>query len=298
MRILLFGKNGQVGWELQRSLAPLGELVAIGRDGPAPPAADFRRPDDLSRIVRTVAPLVIVNAAAYTSVDEAEFCPELARTINSTAPAQLARLAAETNAWLVHYSTDQVFDGSGERAWNESSTTSPLNVYGQSKLEGEEAIRRSGCKHLIFRTSWVHSARGDNFVRKILRLAVTHDRLKVVADQHGAPTGAELLADVTAHALRGTLVRPELGGTYHVAAAGETTWHAYASFILDFARHLGVELKLCPNGIEPVPGHAYPQAARRPRNSRLDTSKLRHSFDLVLPHWQIGVERMLKEALA
>ncbi len=201
MKILLFGCNGQVGWELQRSLAVLGELVALDFDS-TDLHADFSRPDELAATVRAVRPDVIVNAAAHTAVDKAEAEPALARTINAEAPAVLAREAAAMNAWLVHYSTDYVFDGSGEQPWKEDDPTGPLSVYGRTKLQGEQAVRAAGCKHLILRTSWVYSARGGNFARTMLRLAAERDQLNVVADQIGAPTGADLLADVTAHALR------------------------------------------------------------------------------------------------
>lgn len=297
MRILLFGKNGQVGWELQRALAPLAEVVALGSDSPAPLAADFRRPEELSRTVHCVAPQVIVNAAAYTAVDEAQTHPVLAHTINAAAPGQLARLAAAAGAWLVHYSSDQVFDGSGDVPWTEDAATAALNVYGRSKLDGELAIRASGCRHLILRSSWIHAARGDNFMRRILRLAAERDQLDVVADQCGAPTGAELLADVTAHVLRGVLADPARGGTYHVAAAGQTHRQAYARHVVAFARAHGAALRLQPDGVRPICSSEHRAAAPRPLNSRLDTRKLRATFELVLPDWQSGVERTLRELL-
>jgi dTDP-4-dehydrorhamnose reductase len=231
-------------------------------------------------------------------VDRAEDEPALAHAINAAAPAVLAREAASLGAWLVHYSTDYVFDGSGDQPRDESSPTGPLNVYGRTKLDGEQAIRASGCRHLILRTSWVYSARGGNFARTMLRLAASRDRLEVVDDQVGAPTGADLLADVTAHALRRLQARPELGGTYHAAAAGATSWHGYARHVIGFARAAGVALQLPPDGIVAVPSSAYPSAARRPLNSRLDCGKLRQAFDLHLPDWRSGVDRMLREVLA
>ena len=294
MKILLFGKNGQVGWELQRSLAPLGELVALSSNNEGY-CGDFADLDGIARTVRKVAPDVIVNAAAHTAVDRAEGEPELARTINAAAPGVLAREAAALGAWLVHYSTDYVFDGSGERPWLETDATAPLNIYGATKLEGEQAITQSGCKHLIFRTSWVYGARGGNFAKTMLRLAQERDSLKVIDDQIGAPTGADLLADVTAHAIRTARFRPELSGLYHLTASGETSWHGYADFAIGFARQAGITLKL--GTIQPVPTGALPTPAKRPHNSRLDCSKLKKEFDLNLPHWQVGVERMLTEIL-
>ena len=297
MKILLLGKNGQVGWELQRSLAPLGEVIALDFDSPGPLSADFSKPESLAATVRAVAPDVIVNAAAHTAVDKAESEPELARALNATSPAVLAREAAACGAWLLHYSTDYVFDGSGSTPRDEDAPTGPLNVYGQTKLEGEQAIRASGCRHLILRTSWVYAARGANFARTMLRLATERDALDVVDDQVGAPTGAELLADITAHALRSLQSNPDLGGTYHAAAAGETSWCGYARHVIGFARDAGQPLKATPQTVRPVPTSAFPTPARRPANSRLDTSKLRAAFGLTLPAWQVGVDRMLAEVL-
>jgi dTDP-4-dehydrorhamnose reductase len=292
MKILLFGKNGQVGWELQRALAPLGELVALDF-----PEADFSQPESLREIVRQVQPAVIVNAAAHTAVDRAESEPALARALNATAPGVLAQEAQARGAWLVHYSTDYVFDGSGDTPRDEDAPTGPLSTYGRTKLEGEQLIRSSGCRHLILRTSWVYAARGGNFAKTMLKLAAERDRLTVVADQVGAPTGADLLADVTAHALRGVLQDPSLGGTYHAVAAGETTWHAYAQLVIEWARARGHAIKVAPGAIEAVPTSAFPTPAQRPHNSRLDTRKLQRTFGLVLPPWQQGVERMLAEVL-
>ena len=234
MQILLFGKGGQVGWELQRSLASLGELIALDLDS-RQQCGDFTRLDDIAHTVRAIAPDVIVNAAAYTAVDKAESEPELVRTINALAPGILAREARKLGSWLIHYSTDYVFDGSGSKPWVETDPTGPLSVYGSTKLEGEEAIRASGCHHLIFRTSWVYAARGGNFARTMLRLAQERERLTVVDDQIGAPTGADLLADVTAHAIRTALQQPELSGLYHLVAGGETSWHGYACFVLNLS---------------------------------------------------------------
>lgn len=305
MRILLLGKNGQVGWELQRALAPLGELIALDRRGAvkegmrpgegARLCGDLTDLDGLAATVNRLAPDVIVNAAAYTAVDKAEAEPALAYTINAAAVDVLARAAARNDALLVHYSTDYVFDGSGEHPWQEDSPTAPLSVYGRTKLEGEEAVRASGCRHLIFRTSWVHAARGGNFARTMLRLAAERERLTVIADQIGAPTGAELIADVSAHAIRATLRNPALTGTYHLAAGGETSWHGYAGFVIEQARRLGAVLKV--EEIAPIASADYPVAAVRPLNSRLDTRHLREAFGLHLPDWRQGVERMLREIL-
>jgi dTDP-4-dehydrorhamnose reductase len=298
MTILLLGMNGQVGWELQRALAPLGELVALDVDSPPPLLADFTRPEALAATVRAVAPQVIVNAAAYTAVDRAESEPELARTLNATAPALLAREAAAMNAWLVHYSTDHVFDGSGNSPRTEDAAPAPLSVYGSTKLEGEQSILASGCDHLILRTSWVYAARGDNFARTMLRLSGERELLSVIDDQHGAPTGADLLADLTAHMLRSVRAQPSLGGLYHAAASGETSWYGYARHVIEFARSAGQTVRVDPQDIKPVPTSAYPTAARRPHNSRLDTRKLQRSFGLALPDWRVGVDRMLREVLS
>ena len=296
MKILLFGKNGQVGWELQRSLAPLGELIALDADS-REVCGDFTDPDGLIRTIRAVAPDVIVNAAAHTAVDKAESEPELARAINALAPATLAQEAKRGNAWLIHYSTDYVFDGSGNRPWLETDATAPLSVYGATKLEGEQLIQQAGCRHLIFRTSWVYGARGGNFAKTMLRLAQERDSLTVIDDQVGAPTGADLLADVTAHAIRTARQWPELSGLYHLVAAGETSWHGYASFVLDHAQRAGVPLKVAPDTVKAVPTGAFPTPAKRPLNSRLNTAKLQHAFELNLPMWQTGVARMLTEVL-
>jgi dTDP-4-dehydrorhamnose reductase len=297
MKLLLLGKNGQVGWELQRSLAPLGEVVALDFDNPGPLSADFSQPEQLAATLRAVAPDVIVNAAAHTAVDKAESEPDLARKINALGPAVLAREAAARGIWLVHYSTDYVFNGSGGKPWSEDDATGPLNVYGQTKLEGEEAIRASGCKHLILRTSWVYAARGNNFAKTMLKLAQERERLSVIDDQVGAPTGAELLADLTAHLVRATGAQGAPSGTYHAAAAGETTWHAYAKHVIEFGRTAGLGIKVRPSNIEPVPTTAYPTPARRPANSRLDTRRLRETFHFNLPDWRSGVDRMLSEVL-
>jgi dTDP-4-dehydrorhamnose reductase len=298
VKILLLGKNGQVGWELQRSLAPLGELVALDFDSAGPWRADFTDPEALAPMMQALRPDIVVNAAAHTAVDKAQSEPDLARAINATAPGVIAREAAALGAWLVHYSTDYVFDGSGDQPRAEDAPTGPLSVYGRTKLEGEELVRASGCRHLILRTSWVYAARGGNFARTMLRLAAERDALNVIDDQIGAPTGAELLADVSAHALRGVLAQPGLAGTYHCVAGGQTSWHGYARFVIEWARAAGRPVRVAPDAIRPIPTSAYPTPAARPLNSRLDTGRLRRAFGLRLPDWQSGVERMLAEALA
>jgi dTDP-4-dehydrorhamnose reductase len=295
VKILLLGKDGQVGWELQRSLAPLGDVVALGSSDREPFNGDLGDPAALAATVRALAPQVIVNAAAYTAVDRAESEPDAARLVNATAVGALARAAKAGDAWLVHYSTDYVFDGSGSAPWTEQDRPAPLSVYGRSKLEGEELVRASGCRHLIFRTSWVYSARGVNFARTMLRLARERETLRVVDDQVGAPTGAELLADITAHACRRALTDSSVANAYHVAAAGETSWFGYARHLVDAARRRGAPIRVADAAIEPIASAAYPQAARRPLNSRLDTTRLRTVFDVSLPAWQEGVDRVVAE---
>jgi len=297
MKILLLGKNGQVGWELQRSLAPLGEIVALDFDSPGPLTADFSAPESLAATVRAVAPQIIVNAAAHTAVDKAESEPDFARALNAASPAVLAREAKTLGAWLMHYSTDYVFDGSGSTPWVEDSPTGPLSVYGRTKLEGEQAIRASGCRHLIFRTSWVYAARGGNFAKTMLKLAQERERLTVIDDQIGSPTGADLLADLTAHALRQAQQHPEVAGTYHAVAQGETSWHGYAAHVIEFARAKGLPIKVAADAIAPVPTSTFPTPAKRPHNSRMNTGKLRSTFGVNLPGWQVGVDRMLTEVL-
>jgi dTDP-4-dehydrorhamnose reductase len=330
MKILLWGASGQLGWELARSLAVLGEVIAParGKDGVriASDAQDARATsgtqgvrgegdaklqagvepdgalcgeltdlDGLAATVRHVRPGLVVNAAAYTAVDRAETDAHLAHRVNALAPGALAAAAHEVGAWIVHYSTDYVFDGSGTRPWRETDPTGPLNVYGRTKLEGEKLVARHCARHLILRTSWVHGAHGQNFARTMLRLAGERERLSVVDDQFGAPTGADLLADVTAHAVVAARAAPGKAGLYHVAAAGETSWNGYARFVLAQARAAGRPLKAGPEAVEAVPSSAFQTAARRPHNSRLDTARLAGAFGLHLPHWQTGVARMLAE---
>jgi dTDP-4-dehydrorhamnose reductase len=292
--ILLLGKNGQVGWELQRSLAPLGKVIALGSA-----ECDLAEPTQLRTIVHSVKPAVIVNAAAYTAVDKAENDADRARAINSVAPEILAEEALGLGALLVHYSTDYVFDGSKSDPYSEADFTSPLSVYGASKLAGEHAIQRVNCRHLIFRTSWVFAARGGNFAKTILRLARTRESLKIVGDQFGAPTSAELIADITAHCLY-EAQKPQgqdTLGLYNLVSNGATSWHGYARFVLEFAAKQGYELKCHAEKIESIPTEGYPLPAKRPANSRLDTAKLKQQFGLYIPDWTYHVERMLTELL-
>lgn len=295
MKILLLGKNGQVGWELQRSLAPLGELIALERHSANGLSGDLSDLEALRATIRQIQPDIIVNAAAYTAVDKAESETELADRVNGQASQVMAEEARALDAWLIHYSTDYVFNGEGLAPWLETASASPVNHYGASKLAGEQAIIASGCKYLIFRTSWVYGARGNNFAKTMLRLAKDRETLSVIADQFGAPTGADLIADVTALAILQVQRHPELAGLYHLAAAGEVSWHGYASHVIDFARANGEELAV--TAINPIDTSAYPTPARRPLNSRLDTQKLRDNFSLHLPDWQSGVTRMLREVL-
>ena len=276
----------------------MGELIALDRHS-TPLCGDLSKPEALAQTVRDVRPDVIVNAAAHTAVDKAESEPDVARTLNADAPAALARAAAEVGAWLVHYSTDYVFNGEGQTPWQEGDVTGPLGVYGQTKLEGEQAIAASGCKHLIFRTSWVYAARGGNFARTMLRLAQERERLTVIDDQRGAPTGADLIADVSAHAIRQALGTQDasLSGLYHLVAAGETSWHGYAAHAIERARQLKPDAAWKVTEIAPVPTSAFPTPARRPLNSRLNTQRLQQAFGLTLPAWQQGVDRLLAEML-
>ncbi len=309
MKLLILGCGGQVGWELQRSLAPLGEVIALDFDS-TDYCGDFSQPEAGAQTVRTLKPDVIVNSAAHTAVDKAESEVEFARLLNATTPGAVAQVAKEIGALLVHYSTDYVFDGSGDAPRDEMAKTGPLSVYGQTKLEGEQLVQQSGCRHLIFRTSWVYAARGANFAKTMLKLASERDALKIISDQIGAPTGADLLADVTAHCIKRywddvgrqsprSGIAPHDGeypyGLYHCVAAGETNWHDYAQFVFAQARKAGREFKV--QEVSPIPTSAYPTPATRPLNSRLSTAKLQQAFGLTLPHWQKGVARMLTEIL-
>ncbi|QAX82163.1 dTDP-4-dehydrorhamnose reductase [Candidatus Pseudomonas adelgestsugas] len=294
MKILLFGKNGQIGWELQRSLAPLGQVLVLDSKSQNY-CGDLNNLYGLAATVRQCAPNIIVNAAAYTSVDKAESEPAKALRINAEAPAVLATEALKLNALLVHYSTDYVFAGTGNIPWLENDPVGPLSVYGITKLKGERAIQTSGCAHLIFRTSWVYAARGNNFAKTMLRLAIERDSLNVIDDQFGTPTGADLLADVTAQAIRTIGLNQQLSGIYHLAAAGETTWYRYACFVLEQAQAAGVQLKVEPANVSAITTAAYPTPAKRPGNSRLNTQKLQNVLSLHLPKWQEGVELMVSK---
>jgi dTDP-4-dehydrorhamnose reductase len=305
MRVLLLGKDGQLGRELQRSLAPLGELVAWGRN-----ECDLSQTESLYAKVLAVKPDVIVNAAAYTAVDKAESEPELAHAINATAPAVLAQATSDMACRLIHYSTDYVFNGSGSTPWLEDSPTAPLNVYGKAKLAGEQAIAASGCKHLIFRTSWVYAREGGNFAKTMLRLASERDALSVIDDQIGAPTDAAWLADMTAQ----VIVANNWGLTpitetseaqdrrlvsdpnylFHAASAGEVSWHGYASYLIARAREMGFPINVLPEAIRAVASEAFPMPAQRPRNSRLDCSKLTATFGIHPPRWQDGIDKLLQ----
>ena len=296
MNIVLFGHSGQVGWELQRSLSVLGHVTALDFDS-QDHCGDFANPAGIADTVRALKPDVMVNAAAHTAVDKAESEPDFAQTLNATTPGVLAQEAVKLNALLVHYSTDYVFDGSGSRPWVETDAPAPLNVYGRTKLEGEQLIQQSGAKHLILRTSWVYAARGGNFAKTMLRLAQERERITVIDDQWGAPTGADLLADVTAHAIRHLHRQPQDAGLYHVAAAGETNWNLYAKYVLVQAMKALPAIKIKATDVMPVPTSAFPTPAVRPHNSRMDTRKLQTTFGLTLPHWQQGVARMVAEIL-
>lgn len=295
MKILLTGKHGQVGFELQRALAPLGEIHAVDYT-----ECDLADATAISTLVRSVRPDLIVNPAAYTAVDKAESEPGLAHAINAVAPGVLGTEAEKLGAWVVHYSTDYVFDGSKSGVYMEDDLTNPLGVYGRTKQDGEIALQKSGARYLILRTSWVVGAHGNNFAKTILRLALEREQLNVVADQYGAPTSAALLADVTAQLVR---QRQREGadrfpyGLYHLVAGGDTTWCEYARFVVSETLAAGKPLKLVPEAIRGICSSDYPTAAKRPANSRLDTGKLRRTFGFELPDWQNGVRHVLQEIL-
>jgi dTDP-4-dehydrorhamnose reductase len=293
MKILLLGKNGQVGWELQRSLAPLGEVLALDRSSTSH-CGDLSNLEGLAETVRVFRPQVVVNAAAYTAVDKAESDSSTAHLVNALAPEVLSRACAALDAMLVHYSTDYVFDGSGQTPWLETDATGPLNVYGHSKLAGEQGIAKQGAKHVIFRTSWVYGTEGGNFAKTMLRLAQDRDKMAVINDQFGAPTGAALLADITAMCLQ----QPQtLSGIYHLAAAGETTWHAYAEYVLQTAKRLKPDIAYKVKEVAAVPTSEFPTPAQRPLNSRLNCSKLQNALQCQLPDWQKGIDSMLSKIL-
>ncbi|MGE9549666.1 dTDP-4-dehydrorhamnose reductase [Erwinia amylovora] len=294
MKILLLGKNGQVGWELQRALAPLGNLIALDRHS-TDYCGDLSNPAGIAATILAVKPDVIVNAAAHTAVDKAESEPEAAAVLNTAAVASMAEAAEKVGALLIHYSTDYVFNGQGDKPWSETDASEPLSVYGKTKRDGEEAISAVCSHYLIFRTSWVYAAKGNNFAKTMLKLAKDRDELSVINDQFGAPTGAELIADCTAHAILRAKAQPELTGIYHLVASGTTTWHEYASYVIAAGREKGLELQV--SKINPVATSAFPTPAKRPTNSRLDITKFQQSFELTLPDWRVGVERMLTEII-
>lgn len=294
MKILLTGKNGMVGWELNRSLLPLGEVVALDRS-----QADLSKPESLRQIVRDIQPDVIVNAAAHTAVDKAEEEEALATLINGVAPGVLAEEAKRCGALLVHYSTDYVFDGSKDSPYVESDTPNPINAYGRSKLAGEIAIQNSGADYLLFRTSWVYAARGKNFLLSMLRLMQEHEELKIVADQVGAPTWARTVADVSAHCLRQALTERAEGrftpGTYHLTAEGQTSWHGFAEKIAELGRASLLAASLKIKAIRPIPSSDYPTPAKRPTNSRLSSKALSGRFSIDLPAWQLSLAECMAE---
>jgi dTDP-4-dehydrorhamnose reductase len=297
MKILLLGRNGQLGWQLQRSLAPLGEVIALAsqaQDNPNQWCGDLANLEGLRQTVRALAPDLVVNAAAYTAVDKAQTDTEQAYAVNALGPAVLAEETLRLGAWLAHYSTDYVFDGSGTRSWRESDACAPLSVYGASKRQGELEVARNP-RHLILRTSWVYAARGSNFAKTMLRLGAERDELRVIDDQMGAPTGAELLADASAIALRQAMAQPALAGLYHCAASGQTSWHGYAQFVFQEARALGIPVRVTQERLVPIKSAEYPVAAPRPLNSRLDCAKIADVFSIYLPSWQLGVRRILQE---
>ncbi len=295
MKLLLTGCNGQLGFELQRSLAPLAEVVAIG-------SADCDLSDEaaLRSLIQKIKPDGIINPAAYTAVDKAETDTEQARKVNADAPRIMGEEASKLGAFVIHFSTDYVFEGVGEQFYKESDATNPQNVYGLTKRDGERALQQSCPQSLIMRTSWVVGAHGGNFAKTMLRLAAERESLSVVADQYGAPTSAALLADVTAQ-LVGRIKQQGLQGfpfgLYHVVASGVTNWHAYAQFVIAEAIKAGKAMKVQPETIKPIATSDYPVPAKRPANSRLDTSLFQRTFNLQLPHWEHGVSHVLKQIL-
>jgi dTDP-4-dehydrorhamnose reductase len=296
MKILLFGKDGQVGFELNKSLTYLGELISLGRDS-NDYCGDLLNLEGISQTIRDIRPDVILNAAAYTDVDKAEEELGLAFSINAEALALIAKETKLLNALLIHYSTDYVFDGKGDRPWAETDKTAPLNSYGSSKLKGEEFIQNSGCNHVILRTSWVYGVHGNNFIKTILRLANERNELSIVNDQIGAPISAKLLAELTALIVPLMVKKLKLNGIYHVSPSGETSWLDYAKFILDVGKKLGLEFNVTSNNVKGIVSDQFKSKARRPLNSRLNTSKFKTAFNVELPHWKTDVEMTLKSIL-
>lgn len=295
MKILLLGKNGQVGWELQRSLAPLGDVISLDRNGLNQWCGDLSKPDQIYQTIVDIAPNVVVNASAYTAVDLAETEQDMANLINHVAVGKIAEACAQTKAIYVHYSTDYVFDGEGASKFNETDALKPLNVYGQTKALGEQAIQNAQCDYLIFRTSWVFAQKGKNFLKTMLALSQQREELSIIDDQIGAPTSAELIADVSAHAIVQTLRDQTKIGIYHLVASGETSWFEYANYIFEQAKNLGVNLSI--QQVNPIPTAAYPTPAKRPNNSRLNNQKIQQAFQIYLPDWKVQVQRTVTEVL-
>ena len=293
MKILLLGKNGQVGWELQRSLAPLGEVISLDRNGLNQWCGDLSKPDQIYQTIVDIAPNVVVNASAYTAVDLAETEQDMANLINYVAVGKIAEACAQIKALLVHYSTDYVFDGEGVSVFNEADALKPLNIYGKTKALGEQAIQNAQCNYLIFRTSWVFAQKGKNFLKTMLYLSQQREELSIIDDQIGAPTSAELIADVSAHAIVQTLRDQTKIGIYHLVASGETSWFEYANYIFEQAKNLGVNLAI--QQVNPIPTAAYPTPAKRPHNSRLNNQKIQHAFQIYLPDWKVHVQRTVIE---
>lgn len=294
-KILLFGKHGQVGFELRRALAPLASLVTPDRA-----QCDLTDAEQVRSVIRAEKPDIIVSPAAYTAVDQAETQRDLAYAVNCRAPMIIGEEAAALGAQVIHYSTDYVFDGTSSAAYTESDAPNPQSVYGASKLAGEQALAATGCRHIILRTSWVVGAHGGNFAKTMLRLAAERESLNIVADQWGAPTSAALLADITAHIVRNV---QDLGGSaapsgvYHASAGGRTNWHSYACHVIARARAAGRQIKVAPHSIHPIPASQFPVAAKRPANSCMDTRKLQTTFGLQMPDWQDGVDHVLDQIL-
>ena len=295
MKILVTGGTGQVGFELQRTLSPLGDILA-----PARTELDLAQAEAVQEYLAAQQPDCIVNAAAYTAVDRAESEPEVARRLNVALPQTLAEFARDTDIWLVHYSSDYVYPGTGTTPWTEEAQTGPLSRYGQTKLDGDLAIQQSGAKHLIFRTSWVYSARGQNFMKTMLRLGADKESLNIVNDQHGSPTPARLIAEATALALHRVLTSPDaqtLQGLYHLAPRGITNWHEFAQAIFHMASQQGSAFKIDPTQVNGIATQDYPTPAQRPLNSRLATTKLEQAFGLQLPDWREQLHQTLNEYL-
>jgi dTDP-4-dehydrorhamnose reductase len=289
-RILLIGANGQVGWELRRTLATLGDVIAASLEGEYGPAIDLLDSSSLARLVHGTAPDAVVNAAAYTAVDKAETDPDTAQRINADAVGELGDMLAERGTPIIHYSTDFVFSGTLDRPYTEEDAPSPLNVYGETKLGGEQALLDSGASALIFRTSWVYGARGANFLLTILKLLRERDELRIVDDQIGSPTWSRMLAEVTAQVLyrvlRGELDLEQVGGLYHLTGSGEVSWFGFANAILETT---GLDANLIP-----IPSTDYPAPARRPLYSVLDNSLFQRTFGLAMPDWRLSLEQCLE----